>query len=416
MPGEPQPLVNNQKIVHDDGTPTDYFIRWAQTRQIDIASGITAEEAQQLIVDFLAAHPLTAGTGISITPSGSIADDVTIALNAVLGNLNDVDLSTPPTNGQVLVYDDVSMTWKPADQSGGGGGGGGPVAARYWRIRGMRGGNASTPTDGLGYTLVNFRAGATALIPTPGLSGFANATDTGGGWTIAAAFDGSSAAAHGWYSGSGNAGEVIHSPYLGYDFGAAVTPTKVEYAPLTGFPWTIGQIVAIEYSDDKVIWKTLCLIENRAGADHTVESYTLPPAASAVATLNGARVHLDANYARGGGADVPMLSTTSIVEYDTASWWDAANQWFVVPAGVAYAELTAQRACFGGTATGLRLYKNTTPLALVGDVTISFIQGTSGVIAVAPGDTLRPFIFGGSGYTLDASDPAFTWATVRAAG
>jgi hypothetical protein len=125
MPGEPQPLVDNQKIVTEAGTPTQYFIRWAQQRQIDIAAGITAAEAEQLITDFLAEHQLQAGTGISITPSGSIADDPTIALNAVIGNLNDVDvLTTPPTNGQVLVYDDVDMVWKPADQSGGGGGGG----------------------------------------------------------------------------------------------------------------------------------------------------------------------------------------------------------------------------------------------------------------------------------------------------
>lgn len=40
MPGDLQPLVNNQKIVNPDGTPNDYFIRWAQQRQIDIVDGV----------------------------------------------------------------------------------------------------------------------------------------------------------------------------------------------------------------------------------------------------------------------------------------------------------------------------------------------------------------------------------------
>lgn len=35
-----QPLVNHQKIVNPDGTPTDYFIRWAQQRLTDIAAGV----------------------------------------------------------------------------------------------------------------------------------------------------------------------------------------------------------------------------------------------------------------------------------------------------------------------------------------------------------------------------------------
>lgn len=41
---------------------------------------------------------------------------------AVLGDLADVDLSTPATNGQVIAYNSTSGNWEPVNQSGGGGG------------------------------------------------------------------------------------------------------------------------------------------------------------------------------------------------------------------------------------------------------------------------------------------------------
>ena len=48
--------------------------------------------------------------------------------NKSIGMFSDVDLTATPTNGQALVYDSGSQTWKPGDvQSGGGGGGGSGV-------------------------------------------------------------------------------------------------------------------------------------------------------------------------------------------------------------------------------------------------------------------------------------------------
>ena len=40
-----------------------------------------------------------------------------------LGELTDVDLSTPATDGQVIAYNSASGNWEPVDQTGGGGGG-----------------------------------------------------------------------------------------------------------------------------------------------------------------------------------------------------------------------------------------------------------------------------------------------------
>jgi len=48
--------------------------------------------------------------------------------NKSFGMFSDVDLTATPTNGQALVYDSGSQTWKPGTISGGGGGGGGATA------------------------------------------------------------------------------------------------------------------------------------------------------------------------------------------------------------------------------------------------------------------------------------------------
>ena len=48
--------------------------------------------------------------------------------NKSFGMFSDVDLTPTPTNGQALVYDSGSQTWKPGTISGGGGGGGGATA------------------------------------------------------------------------------------------------------------------------------------------------------------------------------------------------------------------------------------------------------------------------------------------------
>jgi hypothetical protein len=64
MPGNLQPLVNNQKIVNPDGTPTDYFIRWAQQRQIDISGAVPA--SRQIIA------------GTALNGGGDLSQDRTL--------------------------------------------------------------------------------------------------------------------------------------------------------------------------------------------------------------------------------------------------------------------------------------------------------------------------------------------------
>lgn len=82
MAGDLQPLVKSVAIVNGDGSPTDYFIRWAQQKQIDIQGAVTAAQVATILQQYMADHPLIAGSGIHLTPTGDLNDHVTIAADA----------------------------------------------------------------------------------------------------------------------------------------------------------------------------------------------------------------------------------------------------------------------------------------------------------------------------------------------
>lgn len=120
-------------VKPSDGTPTDYFMRLLRDR------GETTQSLEEQVVDLdtqvdtlttqLAGKAdkitnLSAGSGLA--GGGDLSADRSFSLNAGLDLLTDVDTSTtPPTDGQALVWVAADSLWKPGTVSGGGGGGGG---------------------------------------------------------------------------------------------------------------------------------------------------------------------------------------------------------------------------------------------------------------------------------------------------
>lgn len=137
MVGILQPLSQQFKIANPDGTPTDYFIRWAQERQIDITNGINAQQAQALIDAWAAQRDVIAGTGL--TGGGNLSTDITLNadVQAILNLITTTRGSilyrgasswsalAPGTSGQVLSTNGAGAD--PSWIAAGGGGGGGNI-------------------------------------------------------------------------------------------------------------------------------------------------------------------------------------------------------------------------------------------------------------------------------------------------
>ena len=90
-----------------DGTASSEFIYWLnqQLATYKVASAAVPQTRSIL-------------TGLGLSGGGDLSADRTIVLSAVLGNLTDIDVSTPPTNGQTLTWSSATSKWKPAAAGG----------------------------------------------------------------------------------------------------------------------------------------------------------------------------------------------------------------------------------------------------------------------------------------------------------
>jgi len=199
MANELQPLVSNQKIANPDGTPTDYFIRWAQQRQIDIQNGINAEQAQQLINDWAAQRDIIAGNGLN--GGGPLSSDVTLNVGAGIGiDVSASAISLEDTAVVPGVYGDATNVAQiTVDQQGritnvvnvpitGGGGGGAPptlVGATVVWVNNSNSVNVALPAGTVAGDLVVYAANNGWSVNTP--SGFTSLSSLPGSNTNGAA-------------------------------------------------------------------------------------------------------------------------------------------------------------------------------------------------------------------------------------
>lgn len=96
MAGVLQPLDQKFAIVDARGNPTDYFVRWAQQRQIDIGDAITLPVLQQYLTDHAL---LVEGSGIQFTPPGGDLNNGPITIAADVQEILD---QITATRGAIL--------------------------------------------------------------------------------------------------------------------------------------------------------------------------------------------------------------------------------------------------------------------------------------------------------------------------
>jgi hypothetical protein len=271
MAGKSQPLSQQFPIVGADGRPTEYFIRWAQARQLDISKGVTAEQVEQAIADWAALRSIIAGNGLS--GGGTLGSDRTLTLDASLDDLNDVDFSTPPEPGDTLVFDDETGMFKPGQSAGGGNveptevGPSGYYAAgsqprKIWQLN-ILSNKSGNPNTSIMLAEIQFRT--TPGVPQLVGPGVASASSVLGDGFASKAFDNNAGTF--WHT-AGTSASTIQ-----YNYDDPITVQEVMIKLRDGGDSVGGspEVFEVRCSDDGLVWETMWLV---ADAEWTTNAQT----------------------------------------------------------------------------------------------------------------------------------------------
>ena len=142
------------------------------------------------------------------------------------------------------------------------------AAHPYWRMRAVQ---FAPGESGIGFAAVAWMDQNSNVLST---GGNVIASETDPSWSAAQAYNGSTASGNGWFSGGASGTDHVGS-WLGYQFVSPVLPAQVQYAPLTGYDWSVGKQIAIDYSDSGNTWVQMCVVESIAGVDGVINTYQI---------------------------------------------------------------------------------------------------------------------------------------------
>lgn len=254
MVGTLQPLGKGFAIVDEKGQPTDYFIRWAQQRQIDIGEGISLEQAQEL-VDELGKNEIIAGLGLS--GGGPLSDDVTLNLDATLDDLTNVDVADA-AQGQVLTFIDGEWVAETAASGGNNSaptevGPSGYYAAgsqprKMWQIN-VLSNKSGNPGTSIMLAEIQFRT--TPGIPQLVGPGFASASSVLGNGFASNAFDNNPGTF--WHTNGTSASTIT------YDYNTPISVQEVMITLRDGGDSVGGspEVFEVRASDDGLVWEVM---------------------------------------------------------------------------------------------------------------------------------------------------------------
>jgi hypothetical protein len=110
-------------------------------------------------------------------------------------------------------------------------------------------------SEGFGLCDLQFCNEAGVNLAVDGAKAFASRTSSShptgselGTWSPAEAVNGSKAANNGWFGGN------FQHQFIGYDFDQPVVIREVKFACLPGYVWTLGQMINLVTSPDKLSW------------------------------------------------------------------------------------------------------------------------------------------------------------------
>lgn len=237
-----------------------------------------------------------------------------------LADLGDVDLTTPPTDGQGLIWNDADSKWEAGDVGSGGGGGSSAVGAhRYWALLDIL---AVTP---LNIQALHWNYLGTTTYPTS----YTSSSDFSGSYLVANLLDD---------TGTYWAASQVPAWVIG-DFTAPIHVDEVEIEGVSAALASSPYAFKVAYSDDGKNW-TL------------VTEHTYPSASWAAATFVAFTVPTDFPGG-GGGSPAPTQRagriwrlfmgianralTTNLIGFGEIQWYDASNT-LLTGSGFAYAE------------------------------------------------------------------------------